>query len=82
MTVKSVIDIQIDDENFKAFLDAFHEFRAETGDVPKDWDKVTDAMDGSRKKIRDLTKEQKAALGATEKQMHKTASAVDRAAKS
>ncbi|MHB1023689.1 MAG: transglycosylase SLT domain-containing protein [Acidobacteriaceae bacterium] len=79
---KSIIDVEINDENFKAFLDAFHEFRAEMGDVPKDWDNVTDAMDGSRKKIRDLTKEQKAALGATEKQMHKTASAVDSAAKS
>lgn len=40
MTAKSVIDIQINDENFKTFIDAFHEFRAETGDVPQDWDKV------------------------------------------
>ncbi len=79
---KSIIDVEINDENFKAFLDAFHEFRAEIGDVPKDWDNVADAMDGARKRIRDLTKEQKAALGTTEKQMHKTAGAVDSAAKS
>ncbi|MBU2749872.1 hypothetical protein HER14_02530 [Acidithiobacillus thiooxidans] len=67
MTVKSVIDIQIDDTNFKAFLDAFHEFRAETGDVPQDWDKVAESIGGATSKLEGFTEQQQAAAAGADR---------------
>ena len=64
---KSIIDVEINDENFKAFLDAFHEFRAETGDVPQDWDKVAESIGGATSKLEGFTEQQQAAAAGADR---------------
>jgi hypothetical protein len=77
---KSILEIEVQDESFQAFLSAFHEFRDETAQVPKDWDKLAEAIDGPRKKLKDLTKEQKVALSGVTSGMRSTADSIDKAA--
>jgi putative sterol carrier protein len=67
MSNKSIIDIEINDANFKAFLEAFGEFRAETGDIPKDWDKVADSIGGASSKLDGFTEKQQAAAAGADR---------------
>lgn len=43
MTTKSVISIDVDDEQFKSFLGLFNQFQDKLGTMPEDWKKVGDA---------------------------------------
>ncbi|UNC15606.1 hypothetical protein FE249_15955 [Acidiphilium multivorum] len=49
MAVKSIIDIDVQDEAFKRFLDLFDEFQSKIADLPDEWKKVDAAMSGAGK---------------------------------
>ncbi|MFT2095683.1 transglycosylase SLT domain-containing protein [Acidiphilium multivorum] len=49
MAVKSIIDIDVQDEAFKRFLDLFDEFQSKIADLPDEWKKVDAAMGGAGK---------------------------------
>lgn len=40
MTTKTIIPIEIDDSQFRAFYELFQQFQGKVGDLPEDWDKV------------------------------------------
>lgn len=49
MAVKSIIDIDVQDEAFKRFLDLFDAFQEKIADLPDEWKKVDAAMSGAGK---------------------------------
>ena len=47
MAVKSILDIEVNDAQFKAFIELFDKYQGALGDLPKDWAKVGAASKGS-----------------------------------
>ncbi len=43
MATKPIINIEVDDKQFKAFFDLFNQFKEKLGDMPEDWKKINDA---------------------------------------
>lgn len=54
MTVKSVLDVEIKDENFKRFLELFNKFKAEADKLPQGWAKFGDSIQQSGLKFGDI----------------------------
>ena len=52
MSFKSIIDIDINDEKFKAFLESFQRYTEEAEKAPEDWHKVAEAITGAEKRVR------------------------------
>lgn len=44
MAVKKIIDIEVNDEAFKRFMEHFKEFEKTAGELPKEWKSIDDAM--------------------------------------
>jgi len=47
MAKKSIIDIDVNDEKFKEFLNIFKEYQENLDDMPEAWKKLSDAMGGA-----------------------------------
>ena len=52
MSFKSIIDIDINDEKFKSFLESFQRYSEEAEKAPEDWHKVAEAITGAEKRVR------------------------------
>jgi hypothetical protein len=53
MAIKPIIDIAINDEAFKRFLDLFNDYSAKLEDMPESWQKLDAAMGGAGDKMKD-----------------------------
>lgn len=51
MAIKPIIDIEINDERFKRFIELFNEYKAGLGDMPDAWAQINGAMDGAGKSL-------------------------------
>lgn len=68
MAAKSIIDVDVKDEAFKAFLDLFNQYKAAVGEMPEEWAKTGDsvqeiaddfsAMVGAMRKQQELLEQQ------------------------
>lgn len=47
MTARSIIDVAVNDESFKAFIELFNDYRAKLADLPGDWSKVNKATEAA-----------------------------------
>ena len=54
MTLKSVLDIEVNDDAFKAYKAAFDQYEAAVKRLPGDWAKAGAAIEGSRKSFDEL----------------------------
>ncbi len=52
MSFKSIIDIDINDEKFKSFLESFQRYNEEAKDAPKDWHRLAESISGAEKRVR------------------------------
>lgn len=74
MSEKSVIDIDVHDAAFQAFLKAFLEFSDSLSDIPRDWAKVDKAIGATAPKMRKVN-------GESEKSAKAVAKGIDQATK-
>ena len=55
MTMKSVLDVEVNDEQFKAFYDLFEEYKKHLGTMPDDWSKIDKATKAAGKSFEAAT---------------------------
>ena len=67
MAFKSIIDIDVQDEKFKDFLEAFKRYKEKAEKAPRDWHKVAQAISGSTDEMQRFGRHQRDALGGAEK---------------
>ena len=81
MATKSVIDIDVNDAKFQAFLKAFADYKGQAEDAPKDWEKLAKAIGGAHGNLGKLTKEQRHAMSLMGRSMQHTGREIEKAAK-
>ncbi|MBU2839402.1 hypothetical protein HF670_07460 [Acidithiobacillus thiooxidans] len=52
MAFKSIIDIDINDEKFKSFLESFQRYSEEAEKAPEDWHRLAESISGAEKRVR------------------------------
>lgn len=62
MSFKSIIDIDINDEKFKSFLESFQRYSEEAEKAPEDWHKLADAISGAERRVKGFGGAQNKAL--------------------
>lgn len=63
MTVKSIIDIEVRDDRFKAFAATFDKYQAALGKTPKAWKAVTGSVEDTKKVFDTMVSQQVAQIG-------------------
>jgi len=81
VATKSVIDIDVNDSKFQAFLKAFADYKGQAEDAPKDWEKLSKAIGGAHGNLGKLTKEQRHAMALMGRSMQHTGREIEKAAK-
>jgi len=81
VATKSVIDIDVNDSKFQAFLKAFADYKGQAEDAPKDWEKLAKAIGGANGNLGKLTKEQRHAMALMGRSMQHTGREIEKAAK-
>lgn len=55
MTAKSIVEVEIHDEQFRAFNEVFQKYQKQLKDMPDDWKKVADVIDDAGGEMEDFS---------------------------